>query len=151
MKYEIVPMDKGHLEEVVALERCSFSTPWTKQQLEEVLYQDNSSFLVAQGENAEVLGYAGLTVVLDEGYINNVAVFPQYQKQGVAGAILDVFCNFAQGNLLFLTLEVRESNVAAVSLYTSRGFEEAGVRRNYYDHPKENALILSRFFKENMK
>ena len=86
----------------------------------------------------------------DEGYITNVAVFPPYRRRGAAGKLLDVFLRFARANhLAFLTLEVRPSNAAAIALYTRFGFREAGRRRNYYDLPKEDALILTRTFEED--
>ena len=89
-------------------------------------------------------------ILLDEGYITNVAVFPPYRRRGAAGKLLDVFLRFARANhLAFLTLEVRPSNAAAIALYTRFGFREAGRRRNYYDLPKEDALILTRTFEED--
>ena len=108
------------------------------------------AFLVALEEATEkVVGYAGLLVMADEGYITNVAVFPEYRRQGIAGQLLEVFLRFAQANALaFLTLEVRPSNDAAIALYQGYGFEEKGRRKNYYDFPKEDALILTREFGE---
>ena len=86
-------------------------------------------------------------MVADEGYITNVAVFPAYRRRGVAAQLIQVFINFAKGNrLAFLTLEVRPGNAAAIALYQGFGFQEAGRRKNYYDLPKEDALILTRVF-----
>jgi ribosomal-protein-alanine N-acetyltransferase len=82
--------------------------------------------------------------VLDEGYITNVAVRPEERQKGVASQILQVFIDFARGNrLAFLTLEVRPSNTAAIVLYGHHGFRTAGRRKNYYEHPKEDALIMT--------
>lgn len=76
--------------------------------------------------------------------------FPPYRRRGVAGKLLDVFLRFARANhLAFLTLEVRPSNAAAIALYTRFGFRETGRRRNYYDLPREDALILTRTFGED--
>ena len=78
-----------------------------------------------------------------------MAVFPEYRRQGVAAKLLAVFENFARGNkLAFLTLEVRPSNTAAIALYESFGFRQAGRRKNYYDLPKEDALILTKTYGE---
>ena len=86
-------------------------------------------------------------ILLDEGYITNVAVRPECRRQGIAGKLLDVFLNFAQGNrLAFLTLEVRASNEAAIILYGRHGFRGVGRRRNYYEHPREDAIIMTREF-----
>ena len=88
-------------------------------------------------------------ILLDEGYITNVAVDPSRRRQGVAAQLLQVFDNFARGNqLAFLTLEVRPSNTAAIALYQGFGFREVGRRRNYYDLPKEDALILTKYYTE---
>ena len=155
MKINIVPMNADHLEELERLEKICFSRPWSRKMLAEELENQCAAFLVAEDpESRAVLGYAGVLVMADEGYITNVAVFPEYRRQGIAAQIIKVFCDFAQGNhLAFLTLEVRPTNKAAIELYRSFGFEEVGRRKNYYDLPKEDALILTRYFvyEEDMK
>ena len=106
-----------------------------------------SAFLVALDDSDKVVGYAGLQVVLDEGYIANVAVRPECRRQGIAGKLLQVFLDFAQANrLAFLTLEVRASNYEAIALYGSRGFRSVGRRKNYYEHPREDAIIMTKEF-----
>lgn len=146
----IVPMTADHLDELERLERICFSRPWSKRMLAEELDNACAAFLVAEdGDSGAVLGYAGLLAMMDEGYITNVAVFPEYRRCGIAAKIIEVFMNFARANkLAFLTLEVRPSNAAAIALYQGFGFEEVGRRRNYYDLPKEDALILTRYFNE---
>ena len=147
-KINIVPMNADHLDELERLERICFSRPWSRKMLAEELENACAAFLVAEEpETKRVLGYAGVLVMADEGYITNVAVFPEYRRQGIAAQIIKVFCDFAAGNhLAFLTLEVRPTNTAAIELYRSFGFEEVGRRKNYYDLPKEDALILTRYF-----
>ncbi len=144
MKVQIVPMNGDHLDEVAELERVCFPDPWSRNMLKEELENDLAAFLVALDGQGTVAGYAGLQVVLDEGYILNVAVRPDCRRQGVAGQLLQVFLDFARGNQLsFLTLEVRASNYAAIALYGSRGFRGVGRRKNYYEHPKEDAVIMT--------
>ena len=147
----IVPMTHEHLDEVAALERVCFADPWSRNMLAEELDNAMSAYLVAlDASDGGVVGYAGLLVVADEGYITNVAVRPESRRAGVAGALLDVFLRFAEGNrLAFLTLEVRASNYGAIALYGSRGFRGVGRRANYYEHPKEDAIIMTRFFGGN--
>ena len=99
--------------------------------------------VVAEGENGTVLGYAGLQTVLDEGYINNVAVDPRFRRQGVAGQLVEAFLRFGAARLAFLTLEVRASNAPAIALYEKYGFAQAGRRRDYYDDPREDALLMT--------
>lgn len=147
MHVRVVPMNADHLDEVAELERVCFSTPWSRNMLAEELDNALSAFLVALDDSGHVAGYAGLQVVLDEGYITNVAVRPEYRRRGVAGKLLQVFLDFAQAHqLAFLTLEVRASNYGAIALYGSRGFRSTGRRRNYYEHPKEDAVIMTRRF-----
>ena len=148
MSIQIVPMNADHLEELEKLERICFSRPWSRKMLAEELENQCAAFLVAQDSiTQQVMGYAGLLVMADEGYITNVAVFPEFRRQGVAAKLIAVFENFARGNkLAFLTLEVRPSNTAAIALYKGFGFEEVGRRKNYYDLPKEDALILTKTY-----
>lgn len=149
MEYSIVPMTSEHLDQVAELERICFSDPWSRQMLSEHLENECAATLVAAGRDGTVLGYAGVLVILDEGYITNIAVRPEYRRQGVASELLEVFRRFAEGNRLsFLTLEVRASNDAAQALYRKHGFAEVGRRRNYYDHPKEDAVLMTRTFGE---
>ena len=150
MGIRIVPMNADHLEELEKLERICFARPWSRKMLAEELENQCAAFLVAQDSiTQQVMGYAGLLVMADEGYITNVAVFPEFRRQGVAAKLIAVFENFARGNkLAFLTLEVRPSNTAAIALYKGFGFEEVGRRKNYYDLPKEDALILTKTYEE---
>ena len=144
----IVPMTADHLDEAAALERVCFSDPWSRNMLAEELDNALAAFLAALDGTGAVVGYAGLQVVLDEGYILNIAVRPDCRRQQIASQLLEVFINFAQGNRLsFLTLEVRASNAPAIALYERWGFAEAGRRRNYYEHPREDAVIMTREFK----
>ena len=146
-KVRIVPMTADHLDEAAALERVCFSDPWSRNMLAEELDNALAAFLAALDGTGAVVGYAGLQVVLDEGYILNIAVRPDCRRQQIASQLLEVFINFAQGNRLsFLTLEVRASNAPAIALYERWGFAEAGRRRNYYEHPREDAVIMTREF-----
>lgn len=147
MHVRIVPMNADHLDEVAELERICFSTPWSRNMLAEELDNLLSAFLVALDDADRVVGYAGVQVILDEGYITNIAVWPECRRQGVAAQLLQVFMDFARANKLsFLTLEVRASNYDAIALYGSRGFRSMGRRKNYYEHPREDAIIMTREF-----
>ena len=126
-------------------------------------YSDTAVIFIARsgGEGADlpwygagdgegnILGYAGLHVVLDEGYIDNIAVQPDARRHGVASALLDVYCRFGAVNLAFLTLEVRASNAPAIGLYEKYGFQRAGLRPGYYQQPREDAVIMTREFPQN--
>ena len=146
MYYNIVPMDRSHIPQIAALERECFSTPWTENMLEDALFDSQASFIVAEAEDGSILGYAGLQVIVDEGYIDNIAVEEAARRHGVASALLDVYCRFGAVNLAFLTLEVRKSNLPAIALYEKFGFQQAGLRPGYYQHPREDAVIMTREF-----
>ena len=151
MNVRIVPMTADHLDEVAELERICFSVPWSRNMLAEELDNLLSAFLVALDDHDKVVGYAGVQIVLDEGYITNVAVRPECRRQGIAGKLLQVFLDFAKANhLAFLTLEVRASNYDAIALYGSRGFRSVGRRKNYYEHPKEDAIIMTLEFEHEI-
>ena len=95
-------------------------------------------------ERDELIGYAFLRVVWDEGSIDNIAVRPDCRRQGIAGKMLQVFINFARANkLAFLTLEVRASNYDAIAFYGKYGFRGMGRRKNYYEYPTEDAIIMT--------
>ena len=144
----VVPMAAEHIEAVAALERACFSAPWSATALTEELDNPPAVFRVAIDAHGTVLGYMGMHHVGDEGFVTNVAVSPEYRRQGIASALLDVFTRFAEGNkLAFLTLEVRDANAAARALYARHGYAEVGRRKNYYEHPKEDAIIMTREFK----
>ena len=143
MNYKLTPMTEEHIPAIAALERSCFSHPWSEDALRAELWNDSAVILVAEGEDGTVLGYAGLQTVLDEGYINNVAVDPRFRRQGVGGELIAAFVRFGAARLAFLTLEVRASNAAAIALYRKYGFRQAGRRRGYYEDPREDALLMT--------
>lgn len=139
-------MTTGHLDDVYIIETECFSHPWSRQSLENELNNETSLFLVAKEEN-EVIGYIGMSIVIDEGYIFNVAVRESYRNKGVATALINELITYGKkNNFCFLTLEVRESNRPAISLYSKFGFLKAGERKDYYSNPKENAILMTKYF-----
>lgn len=142
---KIEKMTSGQLDDVYIIETECFSHPWSKQSLEEEMNNETSLFLVAKEEN-EVIGYIGMSIVIDEGYIFNVAVRESYRNKGVATALINELVTYGKkNNFSFITLEVRESNLPAISLYSKFGFIKAGERKNYYSNPKENAILLTKY------
>lgn len=143
MHWQLTTMTAEHLSQIAALERQCFSHPWSEQLLEQTLWDESAAVVVAQGEDGTVLGYAGLHVVLDEGYIDNVAVAPAFRRQGVADQMVAALVRYGRAKLAFLTLEVRASNGPAIALYRKHGFAQSGRRRGYYDGPKEDAILMT--------
>ena len=146
MKYNIISMTSEHITQIALLEKDCFSSPWSEKALSEELNNENSHFLVAYSD--KVLGYIGVQEVCGEAYITNVAVFNEYRKLGIGRKLLKTAADNAESrNCDFITLEVRESNKTAISLYESENFEIAGIRKNFYSYPTENGIIYTKYFK----
>lgn len=147
MAFDIVNAAPQHLEALEKLEQSCFSLPWTREMLYSQLPDDSHEFLVAE-ENGELLGYVGMMTVLDEGYISNVAVAPEHRRKGCADALITALLGRAAlRELSFVTLEVREHNEPAIALYRKHGFVPVGLRKNYYEAPVENALLMTCYLK----
>lgn len=145
MDYQLIPLAHEHLGQAAEIERLCFSDPWSEKMLAEHLANPCSLTLAAVGDTGRLLGYVGLLAVVDEGYITNVAVRPNCRRQGVASSLLQAL--EARGrarNLTFLTLEARQSNAPARALYEKLGYVQAGLRRNYYENPREDAVIMTK-------
>lgn len=141
-----------HLDDILLMEQQCFSVPWTHEQLMAQLSDFMHIFLAAEDENGRAVGYAGLMYVLDEGYISNVAVSPDRRREGIADMLLTELYERAKAKKLsFLTLEVRESNIPAQSLYKKHGYTEVGRRKAYYSRPKEDAVLMTCFLSEEEK
>lgn len=143
-------MEPSHLSEAEELEKLCFSAPWSAGMILGELKNPLSHYIAAVGDDDTLIGYAGMQAVLDEGYIANVAVLPEYRRKGVAVSLISALISFSLENgLAFLTLEVRESNLPAISLYEKFGFEKVGRRKNYYRLPTEDAILMTRVFERN--
>lgn len=146
MRYSICNVSEQHLEQIVELEQQIFSSPWTYEQLKSQVKDSMHEFICAVSEDGEVLGYVGMMYILDEGYISNVAVSPKHRKKGIADRIICSLCDICDKlSLSFVTLEVRASNEAAKALYAKHGFVPVGRRKNYYDLPKEDAILMTKY------
>lgn len=133
--------------QIAALEEQCFSLPWTEAQLISQLPDERHEFIAALDENGRVAGYVGMMFVLDEGYISNVAVDSSLRRRGIGDALIAEMNSRAQKRgLAFVTLEVRESNAPAIALYAKHGYVRVGERKNYYDFPRENAILMTKFF-----
>lgn len=137
-------MQDSHIPQVFNIEKVCFSNPWSEADLRRQLELETSHFLVALSDE-KVTGYMGLQIFSGEGYVTNVAVLPEYRKQGIARALIE---EQLKNEMDFITLEVRESNTPAIHLYTKMGFENVGIRPNFYENPKENAVLMTRYFAE---
>ena len=140
MRYEV--MSASHVQQIAQMEKICFSDPWSENSIASELENRLSYWLVALDGDV-VTGYVGSQSVLGESDMMNVAVHPDYRRQGIAEALVThlVQALREKGNHC-LTLEVRVSNAPAIALYEKLGFTQVGRRPNYYRNPKEDALIL---------
>ena len=138
----IIPMSRDHVAQVAALEKRCFSDPWSENSVASELNNPLSLWLVAV-DVERVAGYVGSQTVMEESDMMNVAVHPDYRKQGIATAlIVGLVEELHKRGSHSLTLEVRASNETAISVYRKLDFQEVGRRKNYYRNPREDALIL---------
>ena len=135
-------MSADHARQVAKIESLCFSAPWSENAIRSELTNPLSAWFVAVDAD-KVVGYIGSQTVLGESDMMNLAVLPEYRRQGVGRALVDVLIHHLTDKAVkCLTLEVRASNDAAIELYNCMGFVEVGRRPNYYSKPKEDALIL---------
>jgi [ribosomal protein S18]-alanine N-acetyltransferase len=145
MNYTIIPMNKSHISAVANIEKVCFASPWTEEGIAEELENSLAHFLVAVGE--EVMGYIGVHEICGEGSITNVAVMTNFRCKGIGKALVSAAIKGAkERNCEFITLEVRKSNFPAISLYSSLGFEQVGLRKNFYSSPNEDAVLMTKTF-----
>lgn len=139
----IEPVVSEDVPAVLAIERAAFSDPWSARSFREVLAHPAVFFACARRDGIAVAGYVVAWFAADEGEIANLAVDPEVWGAGVGRALLDAALDEARRReTSAVYLEVRDSNDRARRLYRSRGFEEVGRRRGYYQHPDEDAIVL---------
>lgn len=142
-------MTKSDADAVYAIERDSFSVPWSRDDFLSLLENPGAAFWCAVDSEGSISGYAGLFYLPgDSADVMNLAVRGDRQRRGIASALLIRLEQFAVSQQVkLLMLEVRPSNQAARSLYRRMGFTEAGLRRNYYRHPTEDAILMNKIIK----
>lgn len=140
---EVRPAAPADVAEVAALERVCYSDPWPASAFGPLTGDPRVYFAVARDPGGGVAGYVVGWYVEDEAEIANLAVTPAERRQGIGAALLDAMLRDAgERGVVTVYLEVRRSNEAALKLYRSRGFEQVGMRKQYYRSPVEDALIL---------
>lgn len=138
-------MKLSDIEQVYKIERETFSMPWSKKDFETAVKDENLNYfnIYLVAEEQEILGYCGLWGVAGEGQINNVAVKAECRNKNIGKAMLQKLMEIGKEKELdSFTLEVRVSNVSAIKLYHNLGFIDAGIRKGFYDSPKEDAIIM---------
>lgn len=135
-------MKEEDLGAVAQLEQTVFSVPWSEQNLRESLSRPEYLFLVSE-EEGTITGYAGLLMIAGEGDVTNIAVFPEHRGRGTGSALTEALLTEGRKRgMNAFTLEVRVGNQAAIHIYEKLGFQSEGVRKGFYEKPKEDALIM---------
>lgn len=148
MDVEIRKMTDDDIDVVCALEKECFSHPWSREAIAEEMAFSRSAFFVAE-YNGDIVGYAGMTVILDEGQVFNVAVFGDRRRLGAGTALTLALIDEARARgACVLMLEAREQNVAARALYEKCGFTAVGTRKNFYSMPTDNAVLYNYYIKK---
>lgn len=135
-------MTEADLPEVLTIEQETFSDPWSEEDFRSSIEEANNAYIVAVIDGY-VVGYCGYWGVIGEGYIYNVAVKKEFRRHKIGYQLMKNLINESTSRgITSFTLEVRYSNEAAIRLYESLGFIRAGIRRDFYTKPKEDAVIM---------
>ncbi len=131
------------LKSIMNVENASFTVPWTEAAFRNEFIINQYAYYILATYNDEVVGYAGIWLVLDEGHVTNIAIHPDYQGNHYGEALLREMIWIAkERGVIRITLEVRVSNDVAQGLYKKLGFQDGAIRKNYYPDTKEDALVM---------
>ena len=140
----LIPMDFAHVPQIASIEEATFSLPWDADSILAELDNPLALWLVVV-EDEKVLGYVGSQTVFEDADILNVAVLPAARRRGIAEALMTALeSRLSERGAERITLEVRASNAPAIALYRKLGYAQVGLRKNYYEKPREDALILQK-------
>jgi ribosomal-protein-alanine N-acetyltransferase len=142
-KIEIVRSTVEHIDDIMVVEHLSFKIPWSRESIRQEIAQNKFAIYLSAQICGRVVGYAGMWSVCGEGHITNIAVHPEYRKNGIGSLLIEGLIDIAKTEgISRMTLEVRRSNLAAQRLYRKYGFEECGLRKSYYADNGEDAIIM---------
>lgn len=148
----IVPMTVARLDEIVAIERATFTDPWSREMFRSELELGGGTYARTAERDERVIGYLCAVLVADEAHLGNLAVHPAEQRSGVGQLLLDDLLRTAiRHGVARLTLEVRESNEIARKFYRKNDFIDVAIRKNYYRSPVEDAIVMLRGLPEEKR
>lgn len=132
------------IDQVLLIEEEAFTLPWTREAFEhEMTTNLYSYYLVAETEDKDIVGYCGMWIVMDESHITNVAVAERMRGHKIGeGLMREAIRVVKEQKVVLMTLEVRVSNIVAKNLYYKLGFQDGGIRKNYYTDTQEDALVM---------
>ena len=136
-------MEERDLDAIMEVEKQCFTLPWSREAFYNELHQNRFAHYLVLEEDDNVIGYCGAWLVVDEAHITNIAVLPAYQGRGLGKVLLSSMIEECKLRAIErMTLEVRESNLVAQSLYKKLGFVEGAIRKNYYSDNQEDAIVM---------
>ena len=136
-------MKEEDIDQILEVEHASFTTPWSREAFYNELHNNRFAVYIVLEENNKILGYCGAWIVIDEAHVTNVAILPEYWGRKLGEALLQKMMSMAREmGAKSMTLEVRVTNHAAQSLYRKLGFQDGGIRKNYYSDNQEDGLVM---------
>lgn len=142
----VKPFEEKYVDEVTTIDALSFTIPWSRESFLRELENNNNANYIVLFKDDMLIAYAGIWLILDEGHITNVAVHPDYRKQGAGTCLMDTLIKIChKNNITSMTLEVRKSNADALKLYRKYDFVQEGIRKFYYADNSEDAIIMWKY------
>lgn len=136
-------MKEKDIDQILVIEHASFTTPWSRESFENELTKNQFAYYTVLEDEEEVFGYCGVWIIVDEAHITNIALLPKYRGKKLGEALLTMVMETArEKGAKTMTLEVRVTNHIAQSLYRKLGFQNGGIRKNYYTDNQEDALVM---------
>jgi len=136
-------MREEDIDQILEVEHASFTTPWSREAFYNELHNNRFAVYIVLEENNKILGYCGAWIVIDEAHVTNVAILPEFRGRKLGEAILQKMMSVAREmGAKSMTLEVRVTNHVAQSLYRKLGFQNGGIRKNYYSDNQEDGLVM---------
>lgn len=136
-------MKEEDIDQILEVEHASFTTPWSREAFYNEIYNNKFAVYFVLEEDQKILGYCGAWIVIDEAHVTNVAVLPEYRGRKLGESLLRKMMSEAKDmGARSMTLEVRVTNHVAQSLYRKLGFQNGGIRKNYYSDNQEDALVM---------
>jgi ribosomal-protein-alanine N-acetyltransferase len=136
-------MKEEDIDQILEIEHASFTTPWSREAFYNEINNNKFAVYIVIEDDKKIVGYCGAWIVIDEAHVTNVAVLPDYRGKKLGEALMRNIMSVAREmGAKSMTLEARVSNQVALSLYRKLGFQNGGIRKNYYSDNQEDALVM---------
>ncbi|HJV16453.1 MAG TPA: ribosomal protein S18-alanine N-acetyltransferase [Bacillales bacterium] len=141
--YHFRYMKEEDIDQVMEVEHASFTVPWSRDAFYNELTNNQFATYIVLEENNKIIGYSGVWIVIDEAHVTNIAILPDYRGKKLGQIMMSKLIEIAkEKGAKSMTLEVRVSNDPALALYRKFGFQNGGIRKNYYSDNQEDALVM---------